>query len=698
MNFINILSDKYKINLNEQQRQAVGHVAGPALVLAGPGSGKTTVIVCRTAFLIMKMGVKPQNILTLTYNRAAKHEMDGRFRKTFGAAIPDKVHFSTLHSFCNMVVRDYESRQGKRLKRIEGEEENIENKRSILRNIYSQINERKINDDELEDLISEIGLAKNMMLRKFDELTFKTGNFSMIYKAYEEYKKSNLLMDFDDMLTFAYGILVKCPDILSRYQHKYSYIQVDEGQDLSKVQFEILKLLVRPDKKNLFIVADDDQSIYGFRGAEPRYILDMEQQFPGCCIYKLENNYRSSRNLVEVTGAFIKTNRERYAKDLKTENDAKGDPAIINVNNERQQLKFIVDTVKAHFHKEKPEKLAVLYRNNLSSITIVNALEQNGIPFNIKQNRLFFFKHWVVLDILAFLKFSLDQSDKASFRQIYYKMNRFISKTMMESAIDKEIEDSVLDSILVSNDLKPFQQRGIIETKNEFSRLAKLDSLMALEYIENRFKYFENVKVYCENTGQSYDYIYGFFGILKVIAADFQSIVLYLQRLEELSSMLDGSRTAEQSPLITLTTIHSSKGLEYESVLMVDLTEEEFPGKYIVEAAKKGEAAALEEERRLFYVGMTRARENLYLICPISRNGSNAARSPFIKEVEQCINNKMKNELCEGLIVNHKHFGEGVIVSILEQKNGRVILDIDFKGMRKKLDLSACLEGELLCI
>jgi DNA helicase-2/ATP-dependent DNA helicase PcrA len=498
--FINLLSDKYSIFLNEQQQQAVKHVNGPALVLAGPGSGKTTVITARTAFLIMDKAVDPESILTLTFNRAAKYEMERRFKRIFGAAIGDKVRFSTLHSFCNLVVRDYEYKQGKRLKRIEGEEENTESKRSILKGIYQQTNESRINDDELEDLISEIGLVKYKMIKEFGDLSFKTKNFALIFKEYEEYKKSNLLMDFDDMLTFAYGILIKCPDILSYYQNKYKYIQVDEGQDLSKVQFEILKLLVKSDR-NFFIVADDDQSIYAFRGAEPRYIVDMEKQFSDCKIYKLENNYRSSRNIVEITSNFIKTNKNRYDKDHKTENEEKCNPFILQVNDEQEQLKIIIDTVKAHLNGGRREEIAVLYRNNISSVVIANALELSSIKFNIKQNKLFFFSHWVVLDILAFLKLALNQGDKESFLRIYYRMNRFISKVMAEGAVEKGTDSSLFDSILACSELKPFQQKGIIETKNEFSQLAKMNPFGALRYIEDSFKYFEYVKNYCENTG-----------------------------------------------------------------------------------------------------------------------------------------------------------------------------------------------------
>jgi len=693
--FLNTLKEKYKINLDEQQQQAVKHVNGPALILAGPGSGKTTVITARTAYLILEVGVSPDSILTLTFNKAAQLEMEHRFNRIYGADVARKVRFSTLHSFSNRVVMDYEKKQGKRLKRIEGDEEAGESKRKILSMLYQQINESKLNDDELENLINEIGLVKNKMIKDFEGIKFDTKNFPIIYKAYEDYKKSNLYIDFDDMLTYAYSILNKCPDILSYYREKYRYIQVDEGQDLSKIQFEILKLLVKTDDGNIFIVADDDQSIYGFRGADPQYILNIREQFRGCRLYRLENNYRSTKNIVEISSNFIKTNTQRFDKNHKTDNDYKYDPNIVQVEDEKEQLKFIVEKLKAHM--EEGKSVAVLYRNNLSSIAIADMLDRSGIPFKVRQNKLFFFNHWVVQDILAFFKFALNQCDGESFSRIYYKMNRYISKSMLEHALNVDFKESVIDGLLSSGDIKPYQQRVLEELKKEFKMLARKHPLLALEYIEDNFKYFDSVKEYCENTGLSFDYQYSFFGIMKAIARECLTIPLFLQRMEELRELFEKSKSSDLKKAATLTTLHSSKGLEYDAVLMVDLTEDEIPGRRAVELAKKNQDnSTLEEERRLFYVGMTRAKEYLYLVSPAVKNGVRAVRSTFINEVISVMKKKEADEIGEGMIINHKHFGEGVITAILEQKGGQVILEIDFGGIRRKLDFSICLENGLI--
>ena len=695
MGFFNILEKNYKINLNNQQKEAVTHTRGPALVLAGPGSGKTTVIVSRTAYLILEFKIKSENILTMTFNKAAAIEMEKRFNNIFSGISDKKVHFSTFHSFCNSVVKDYEKMQGKYLSRIEGDEESKNNKRLILKEIYKNINGSQINDDELEGLINDIGVIKNKMIKNLQEFNTNIKNFSQIYKSYETYKRENLLMDFDDMLTFAYAILQRYPNILKRYTGKYTFIQVDEGQDLSKIQFEILKLLVGSEEKNIFLVADDDQSIYGFRGAEPEYILSMEKQFNGCSFYYLSNNYRSTANIVEISSSFIKNNTERYDKKHSTCNEYKHDPFIVKTKDQSVQYNFIVDKVKEHL-RENNSTVALLYRNNISSIPLAEALDRNGINFNVKQNKVFFFNHWVVQDILAFLKFSQDQTDIDSFWRIYYKMNRYISKAMLEYALNVGYKNSIIDGILKNNDLETYRKMTLLNVKSEFKKLSKKKPFDALNYIEKDFNYFEYVKDYCDDTGLFYDYIYSLFGVLKVMALKCRKITDYLQRIEEVKELLENPTSGAR---LTMSTIHSSKGLEYDCVMMLDMVNSELPGESAIDLFREeNKAELLEEERRLFYVGITRAKEYLYLIYPNFRNGFREERTIFIDEILDCIKMKSLNDITEGMIVNHKHFGEGVIAAILEENKGSIIVEVDFNGIRRKFDLIMCLEKGILKI
>lgn len=689
--FFDNLENRYKIKLNTEQKQAVIHNTGPALVLAGPGSGKTTVITARTAYLILELGVRPENILTMTFNKAAQLEMEDRFNRIYGSDIGRKVHFATMHRVCNLIVRDYERKQGKVLKRIEGEEDTKLSKHIILRGIYQEVNQCRISDDELENLISEISLVKNNMVKDFTNFESNTKSFESIFKAYEEYKKANLLMDFDDMLTFAYSILLKCPDILSYYREKYKYLQIDEGQDLSKIQFEILKLLV-PSQPNIFIVADDDQSIYGFRGAAPEYILNIKQQFCDCREYLLETNYRSTKNIVDISSKFIKKNIKRFDKNHRTFNEPLKDPEIEQFKDEEEQTKFIIDKVNKEVRTGR--SIGMLYRNNLSSIALVDIFEREGLEFKVKQSKLFFFEHWLVQDILAFFNFALNQCDIDSFTRIYYKMNRFISKNMLENAVNLGYKESIIDGMLKDGNLKQFQIKRLQDLKIEFKKLSKRSPLDALDYIENNFMFFDNVRDYCENTGQVFDYVYGFYGILRNVAKGCLSLETFLQRIEKLKDIFRSPPKAKNGA-VTLTTMHSSKGLEYDVVLLIDLIESEIPG---VKASQEENRALLEEERRLFYVAMTRARKELYLLSPINKSGIPMPRSIFVNEVQKLIYKSTAQEIGEGMVITHKKFGEGVVAGIYESRDLKTMVEIDFKGVRKSLNLEICIKNKLLVI
>lgn len=693
--FLDTLGEKYGISLDNQQLQAVRHINGPALVLAGPGSGKTTVITVRTAFLVFDAGIDPENILTLTFNKAAQLEMKRRFDNMFGADIGRNVKFLTLHGFSNGIVGKYEKKCGKTLTRIEGDDDSAINKRAILRMLYQKINSSNINDDELENLISEIGFVKNRMIKDLREFEYTTRNFPLVYKAYEEYKKANLCIDFDDMLACAFSILKSRPDILSYYRDRYRYIQVDEGQDLSKIQFEIIKLLMNKKEGNIFVVADDDQSVYGFRGADPRYIMNFQNEFRNCTVYRLEKNYRSTGNIVETSSRFIRKNKNRYDKNHKTDNGYGHDPYIVFVRDEKEQLKFIVENLKEHIKKGR--NVAVLYRNNISSVVIADMLDRNGIPFSVRQGRLFFFSHWMVQDVLAFFRFALNPFDVESFSRIYYKMNRYISKAMLEYAERNDLHKPVLDRLLDSGAIKPYQRETVAELKKEFEKLSKIHPVQGLKYIERNFRYFESVKQYCENTGLCFDYIYSLFGVLSAVAEKCPAVPDLLNRMEELQKLLENPDNSVSGKRVTLSTMHSSKGLEYDTVFMVDLIEKEIPGAKAAELAEKNhDFSALEEERRLFYVGMTRAREYLYLVCPAEKNGETAESSVFISEVASVMNEKSRNKICKGIVLKHKRFGEGVVVAVTEKKGTGIILDVDFGGNRRKLDFSICLKNGLI--
>lgn len=700
MNFTGMLQEKFKINLNEQQEKAVMHKDGPALVLSGPGSGKTTVIISRLANMILNEKVNPEQILSLTFNRGAAIEMETRFNAIYGKLVQPKIKFSTLHSFCYSILRDYSRMKGSSLMLIEGTE-SMRNKRNIVKEIYRHVNNAVISDDELETLYNELGYIKNKMIKDIDGKQFSTKNIEQVFNNYETLKRQNNMIDFDDMLTYAFSILSREEKIRSAYCKKYRYIQVDEGQDLSKVQFEIIRLLAGTGR-NVFVVADDDQSIYGFRGAEPDYIVDFRKIFPGAAFYYLEKNYRSTRNIVDISSNIIMLNKKRHKKNHKTDNSPKHDPEIAVLKDEFEQLEYIRKTVKKLIAENK--SIAVLYRSNLSSLLVADLFDRSGIPFRVKDSRLNFFSHWLVLDIAAFFKFALDQWDEESFQRIYYKMNRFLSKEMMEYACSLKENTSILDRMLKYGELKDFQRNRIRELKGEFTGLAKLSPSQALKYIEISFNYLESVKEYCDKCGYSFSYIMNLYTIVRILAENCKTLNDFLIRLDKLKDLIKNSEGGRNRSAVTLSTVHSSKGLEYDSVLLIDLYDGEFPGKQSLEEAKKDkdkgdESSLLEEERRLFYVGITRAREDLYLIYPETKNSIPVDKSMFIQEVRDYLERKAIGKIHVGCTVNHVVYGRGIISVIqLGGAGASTSIRVDFNGNTRLLDLRVCLEKGIINI
>jgi len=694
LSFFDTLEKNVNIKLNKQQKEAVSHLDGPALVLAGPGSGKTTVIICRLAHMIFEWGIEPSEILSMTFNKAAAIEMRNRFARVFGKFVNQSVRFSTLHSFAYSVLRDYERSRNMELTLIEGNEGAL-NKRNILKKIYFDVNNAVINDDQLENLINEIGFVKNKMLKSTEGLKMSSSNFRQIFEKYEKYKKDNLLVDFDDMLTYAYSILKRDEGILNKYVNRYKYIQIDEGQDLSKVQFEIIKLLAER-SKNLFVVADDDQSIYGFRGAEPEYILNFGRDFTGAKIFYLEKNYRSTKNIVEISSEIIAKNTQRYSKKHYTDNEYGTDPVIINVKDEYEQLDYLVKALKKTLSGGK--RTAVLYRNNLSSILLVEMFLRSGIDYCIGENKTFFFNHWFVTDIIAFLKFALDQSDMMSFERIYYKMNRYISKSMIEFAKEEKSPNNVIEKILKHEKLQYYQRIKINELRVEFDGFLKMTPYQALQYIEYVFGYMDNAKSYCEKSGYSFNVVKDMMTILKIIAGGYNTLFEFLERLEFLKTEVEGKTRSQENNAVILSTVHSSKGLEYDVVYMIDLIDGEFPGQQSIDEEKKNKGSSLmEEERRLFYVGMTRAKEELYLVYPNFKNGESTTVSTFIREVEDCVRGKKAAKVKCGCTIRHKVYGEGKVLELIESGASKRIR-VDFKGIVRLLDLIVCLDNNIINI
>ena len=405
------------MQLSSEQIKAIEHTTGPALTLAVPGSGKTTMLLHRILKLV-DLGVNPSEILTITFSKASQMDMKKRFEE-MDIKTSSKPHFSTIHAHAYRIIRDYYRLKGRDMLLID---ESSSGKYEILRKIYFQINHKNVGEETLEQIISKISYFKNSLEIPTDK-SAKIINFTKIYNAYEKYKDENNLIDFDDMVVKALDVLKSEVNIRNKYKNMYKYIQLDEGQDTSISQFELLKYLTAP-KHNLFIVADDDQSIYAFRGSNPNYLLNIEKVYKDVKYYYLQYNFRSSKNIVSTSNLFIRNNKNRFNKNIVTVNDYISPVNIIKVQNNKEQYKFIKKKMV-----ESPDKsYAVIYRNNLSSLGLVEYFERNKVEFNVKGNRLKFFNHFVVRDVLNIIKFSYNMDDIDLFSEIYYKIKGYISK------------------------------------------------------------------------------------------------------------------------------------------------------------------------------------------------------------------------------------------------------------------------------
>jgi len=616
------------VNLSAEQINAINHINGPALVLAVPGAGKTTVLIHRTKRLLDN-GIDPSKILSITFSKASATDMKSRFQRSFPDISSVDIRFSTIHAFCFGLLRDYAEISKISFKLIEDDKNPI-NKYSLLKKIYLEINNEFITEEKLESLLNSIGYIKNMMMtvEEFVVTNKDIDRFTDIYNSYESFKKNNNMIDFDDMLSISLEILSNNRYLLNKYKKRYEYIQLDEGQDTSKIQLEIIKLLASPNN-NLFIVADDDQSIYGFRGAFPKGLLNFKNIFPNGKLFFMEKNYRSTKNIVAICNDFIKTNTQRYKKEISTDNKYLEPVNLVKVKSIENQYNVLLEELK----DKDLSKCCILYRNNLSSVGVMEILEKNNIQFYARDTKLRFFNHWVLNDILSFMNFANDTTNIEIYENIYYKTKGYISKKQVNFAKTLDYRMIVFDRIMEYPGLNEFYKRNIRDLKFDFKKITKLKPRAALKYIEEDMEYGEYLKENAVKFGYTYDTLKTIIFYLKLIAKDCNDFSEFVGRLKHLRYLASNSNKNKE--VITLSTIHSAKGLEFDYVYMIDLVEGDFPSISSVEAYEKGDIEPIEEERRLFYVGMTRAKYHLTLLTMNQIEDKETEPSRFLKELER---------------------------------------------------------------
>jgi DNA helicase-2/ATP-dependent DNA helicase PcrA len=618
------------LKLSKEQIQAINHLHGPGLILAVPGAGKTTVLIHRVYNLIKNHKVHPDRILSITFSKASARDMKSRFNKVFPDLSNWKIHFSTIHAFCFSLIREYAYMKNTSFRLIEDEKNQL-NKYALLKRIYLQVNNNHITEEKLEALLTLIGYIKNMMLEVdefLDENKVEIENFKTIYKKYENYKRRNNLIDFDDMLTISLEILKSDNYLLDKYRKKYDFIQVDEGQDTSKIQLELIKYLAYP-KNNLVIVADDDQSIYGFRGAYPKGLLDFQKQYRDGKVYFMEKNYRSSKNIVSIANRFIKNNKNRYDKNIITDNDYIEPINIIKVKSPADQYNYIIEALQ----DMDLANTAILFRNNLSALGVIDILEKNNIPFYMRDKKIRFFNHWLVNDILNLMIFAQDTTNMNIYEDLYYKIKGYISKRQINYAKSLNANQCVFDRILDFPGINDFYKKNLRELKFDFKRITKLKPLEAIRYIEDVLEYDIYLRENAIKFGFTYENLNSMLFYLKLISEECKTLQELIDRLKHIQALTNSSSNNKNT--LTLSTIHSAKGLEFENVFMIDLVDEEFPSSASIESLYKGNVEPMEEERRLFYVGITRAKKHLSLITLASMNDRLKEPSRFLSELQK---------------------------------------------------------------
>lgn len=622
--FFEQLKAVHKITLTEQQYKGIINTEGKHLLLACPGSGKTTVMVIKTAYLIDVKGIIPSSILSLTFSKAAAIDMERRFCKLFGMR-NNMPHFFTIHGFCNNLMKQYFALRGIKRENIEGMNSKNSLKNKAIAFIYEKIFCKKPQEGIIEEISSAISYIKNFMLswEDLDEYQFNIRYLKQIFHEYEMFKDKNNYYDYDDMLLIGYDILLNDWNLLNTLRKQFLYIQIDEAQDNSKIQNELINLLVC-EKSNLFMVADDDQTIYEFRGAYPEGVLKFREKYSNSSIHHMEQNFRSSKNIVEVSNLFIQNNQNRYSKNLTTQNPSNIPIQIIKLNSNEEQYDYAVKLIN---NKENLSKYAFLFRNNLSSVLLAYKLEEAGFPFFIKSFDESFFNHYIVNDMKAFMLFSITNKIEY-FERIYYKNFAYISKKDFEQGKIKVTKKHSIIQAIYSFQADRFQKQKLHELKRQFKVLSNKRVQQALLFIRKELGYERWMKSRMGTEAVSTEGVNNIWRILEFIGKEAKDFNDFINRIDRLQNSLRIASSGNCSNAVALLTLHGSKGLEFDTVFMVDLDQGVIPSSVALDNVKQ-----LEAERRLFYVGITRARLNLFLLTTSKEDRI----SLFVKEVERIL-------------------------------------------------------------
>lgn len=725
----------FSVKLNQQQKEAVQSTKGPVLLLAVPGSGKTTVLVTRLGYMIYCRNIPPESILTVTYTVAATKDMSERFAVRFGEDMAKRLEFRTINGICAMIIQYYGRRIGKTPFELVKDEKATT---GMLIRICQDHGMGYPTESDLKNVRTLITYIKNMMLNEEELQKLEEESDIRIAGIYREYcrqMREQKLMDYDDQMLYAYNILRKDPGVLAYFQNRYPYICVDEAQDTSKIQHAIIALLAAG-TGNLFMVGDEDQSIYGFRAAYPEALLSFEKKHPGAKVLLMEENFRSNAKIVEAADKFIQKNTLRHEKHMRAAREAGADIREISLKSRKAQYVYLMKAAQecttgmagmsgSEEHRGRADasvtETAVLYRDNECAIPLIDLLERKNIPYRMRNADLSFFTHRTVLDVQNIIRFAMDPKDTELFMQIYYRLKLFFNKkdALRYAQISQEKDMEVLDAALKYGNLEKYQEDNIRNLKRQMVRILNMPGDEAVNQILTYMGYQDYLKKMGMNANK--------LETVKLIGSRVESPEKLLERLEELRTIIQEKVSDKDCPFI-LSTMHASKGLEYDTVYLLDVMDGILPEKVLANprTASKEELETYEEERRLFYVGVTRAKNqlNVFTTNKPSKFCSELLGKRNLRENQQKeyagikkwgdyspagtygikgngmyhgygtghgsqkqpgkSYQELADALGEGMIVKHKKFGEGVVVD-MEGEHIRIQFGDNVKNMDLKV-------------
>mgnify|MGYP002604870416 FL=1 len=614
------------MKLNRGQDEAIKHGNGPCMVLAPPGSGKTLIVTERTRYLIEESGVRPDQILVITFTRFAAREMKERFeRLTAGKNYP--VTFGTFHSIFYGILK---CAYGIGANNLMSEKESSVLLQEVLDQTDIESTPEVEDEEELvRELLREVGMVKNGLchLKDFHSKYLTQDEFAEVFRSYEHQKKELKKFDFDDMLVQCYALFRKKPEILQGWQKRFQYILIDEFQDINRVQYEVIRMLAAP-RYNLFVVGDDDQSIYGFRGAKPELMLYMKQEFPSLRTISLTVNYRSTEFITGAAARAILHNDTRFYKRVQSFRGRGQNVHVQEVLDEQEEAQYVTEEIQKKLDQGiKPGEIAVLFRAAVQARMISEILSEHRIPFEMRDYVTNFYRHFIVKDMMAYLQLAAGKRDRSLFLTICNRPLRYLARNSMEN---RQVNFEDLRKFYCDKDW----MLDIIDQFDVDVRMMKnMAPYAAIQYIRKKIGYDDFLKEYAEKHQISWKQLMDVMAELEERSKNFKSydeweihIAKYTQELEEQQAKARKIK-GERENKVQLMTIHSAKGLEFEDVFVIHANEGAIPHQ---KAEKKDE---IEEERRLFYVALTRAKNNLCISYITQKNGNSIKPSRFVEEL-----------------------------------------------------------------